>query len=375
MSALYIHIPFCKQKCHYCNFYSTASSKNRDQLINSIILELQIRKKYLNNNTLETIYFGGGTPSILTNSELERIFTAITKNYVVSHKCEITFEANPDDINSDKLDQFISQGINRLSIGIQSFDDSILKSLNRVHSATEAIKSVDLAKSKGIDNISIDLIYGIPGLSMQKWKDSLDIFNKMDIPHLSSYFLTVEEKTALDVLIRKGKYPKLKEEEGLAHFDYLLEFCDNNNIEQYEISNFCKKGSISKHNTNYWKNNEYLGIGPSAHSYNLISRQWNKSSINNYIADINNKSFSADLEILTEKNKFNEFVMLGLRTMWGIDISEIENKFGSEYQNYLLNYIKNNLKNEFIEFNDNILKLTIKGKKYADGIASDLFMI
>ena len=375
MSALYIHIPFCKQKCHYCNFYSTASSKNRDQLINSIILELQIRKKYLNNNTLETIYFGGGTPSILTNSELERIFTAITKNYVVSHKCEITFEANPDDINSDKLDQFISLGINRLSIGIQSFDDSILKSLNRVHSATEAIKSVDLAKSKGIDNISIDLIYGIPGLSMQKWKDSLDIFNKMDIPHLSSYFLTVEEKTALDVLIRKGKYPKLKEEEGLAHFDYLLEFCDNNNIEQYEISNFCKKGSISKHNTNYWKNNEYLGIGPSAHSYNLISRQWNKSSINNYIADINNKSFSADLEILTEKNKFNEFVMLGLRTMWGIDISEIENKFGSEYQNYLLNYIKNNLKNEFIEFNDNILKLTIKGKKYADGIASDLFMI
>ncbi|OYT12420.1 MAG: coproporphyrinogen III oxidase, partial [Bacteroidetes bacterium 4572_112] len=342
---------------------------------NSIILELQIRKKYLNNSTLETIYFGGGTPSILTNSELARIFAAITSNYGISHNCEITFEANPDDINSDKLDQFISQGINRLSIGIQSFDDSILKSLNRVHSATEAIKSVDLAKSKGIDNISIDLIYGIPGLSMQKWKDSLNIYNKMDIPHLSSYFLTVEEKTALDVLIRKGKYPKLKEEEGLAHFDYLLEFCDNNNIEQYEISNFCKKASISKHNTNYWKNNEYLGIGPSAHSYNLISRQWNKSSINNYIADINNKSFSADLEILSEKDKFNEFVMLGLRTMWGIDISEIENRFGSEYQNYLLNYIKNNIKNGFIEFNDNILKLSLKGKKYADGIASDLFMI
>jgi len=375
MSALYIHIPFCKQKCHYCNFYSTASSKNRDQLVDSIILELQIKKKYLNNNTLETIYFGGGTPSILTNSELERMFTAITSNYVISNKCEITFEANPDDINSDKLDQFISLGINRLSIGIQSFDDSILKSLNRVHSATEAIKSVELAKSKGIDNISIDLIYGIPGLSMQKWKDSLNIYNKMDIPHLSSYFLTVEEKTALDVLIRKGKYPKLKEEEGLAHFDYLLEFCDKNNIEQYEISNFCKNGSISKHNTNYWKNNEYLGIGPSAHSYNLVSRQWNKSSINNYIADINNKSFSADLEILTEKDKFNEFVMLGLRTMWGIDISEIGNRFGSEYQNYLLNYIKNNIKNGFIEFNNNILKLTVKGKKYADGIASDLFLV
>ena len=375
MSALYIHIPFCKQKCHYCNFYSTASSKNRDQLVDSIIIELQIQKKYLNNSTLETIYFGGGTPSILTNSELKRIFTAITSNYSTSNECEITFEANPDDINSDKLDQFISLGINRLSIGIQSFDDSILKSLNRVHSATEAIKSVELAKSKGIDNISIDLIYGIPGLSMQKWKDSLNIYNKMDIPHLSSYFLTVEEKTALDVLIRKGKYPKLKEEEGLAHFDYLLEFCDKNNIEQYEISNFCKSGSISKHNTNYWKNNEYLGIGPSAHSYNLVSRQWNKSSINNYIADINNKSFSADLEILTEKDKFNEFVMLGLRTMWGIDISEIGNRFGSEYQNYLLSYIKNNLKNEFIEFNNNILKLTIKGKKYADGIASDLFLV
>ena len=375
MSALYIHIPFCKQKCHYCNFYSTASSKNRDALILAIVKEIELRKNYLSDTPLTTIYFGGGTPSILNTNELEIIFAAIHSYYSIDKDCEITFEANPDDINKTKIQQLFDLGVNRLSIGIQSFDDDILKRLNRVHSAADAEKSVDIVKSIGISNISIDLIYGIPGLSMDKWMNSLEIFNKMDIPHLSSYFLTVEEKTALDILIRKGKYPKLKEDEGLAHFDYLLEFCQQNSIEQYEISNFCKDGLISKHNTSYWQNNPYIGIGPSAHSFNLKSRQWNASSINKYIADVNNLEFDKYIEVLSSKDKFNEFVMLGLRTKWGVNVDSVKLLFGEVFYNYLIRYINNNLNSDLILFKNRVLLLTIKGRKYADGIASDLFMI
>jgi len=375
MSSLYIHIPFCKQKCHYCNFYSTASSKNRDELIVSIIEEINQRSNYLSSSKLETIYFGGGTPSLLTHKELSGIFDAIKSNFTISTDCEITFEANPDDLNNNKLDEFIDLGINRLSIGIQSFDNEILKKLNRVHNADDAIKSVELAKSKGITNISIDLIYGIPGLSNDLWKQSLDIFKELDIPHLSSYFLTVEEKTALDILIRKGKYPKLVEEEGLAHFDYLLGFISENNYQQYEISNFCKDGLISKHNSNYWNNMSYLGIGPSAHSFNLNSRQWNKSSITKYISDIEKLNFDSDIEFLSEKDKFNEYVMLGLRTMNGINILKIKSDFGEKYYSYILDYINSNSEKELFSFENNIMKLSFKGKKFADGIASDLFMV
>ena len=375
MSSLYIHIPFCKQKCHYCNFYSTASSKNRDELVISIIEEINHRSNYLSSSKLETIYFGGGTPSLLSHKELSAIFDAIKSNFTISTECEITFEANPDDLNNNKLDEFIDLGINRLSIGIQSFDNEILKKLNRVHNADDAIKSVELAKSKGITNISIDLIYGIPGLSSDLWKQSLNIFKELDIPHLSSYFLTVEEKTALDILIRKGKYPKLVEEEGLAHFDYLLGFISENNYKQYEISNFCKNGLISKHNSNYWNNMSYLGIGPSAHSFNLNSRQWNKSSITKYISDIENLNFDSDIEFLSEKDKFNEYVMLGLRTMKGINISKIKSDFGEKYYSYIMDYINSNSEKELFSFENNIMKLSFKGKKFADGIASDLFMV
>ena len=375
MSSLYIHIPFCKQKCHYCNFYSTASSKNRDELINALAFEIRGRSNYLKNKTLDTIYFGGGTPSILTQKEISLIFDSIHSSFIIKDDCEITFEANPDDINSEKLNNIIDFGVNRLSIGIQSFDDDILKRLNRVHNSKDAIKSIELAKSKGISNISIDLIYGIPGLSLEKWKNNLNIFKKLDLPHLSSYFLTVEEKTALDILIRKGKYPKLIEEEGLEHFDYLLKFIEDNEYEQYEISNFSKKGLISKHNSNYWNNMAYLGIGPSAHSYNLKSRQWNKSSINNYILDIKNLNFDSEIEILSEKDKFNEYVMLGLRTKFGVDLNRIKRQYGDSYFDYLLGHINNNINSEYVKFENNILKLSKIGKKYADGIASDLFLV
>lgn len=375
MSSLYIHIPYCKQKCHYCNFYSTANFKNRNNLINSIIREIKYRSNYLIDKKLESIYFGGGTPSILSNGELEKIFIEIRNQFTIDKDCEITFEANPDDISISKLDEIKEFGINRLSIGIQSFDDDILNKLNRVHNSKDAIKSIELAKLKGYNNISIDLIYGIPGLTMDKWISNLEIFRQLNLPHLSSYFLTVEEKTALDVLIRKGKYPKLNEKEGLAHYDYLQEFILKNNYDQYEISNFSRDGKISRHNSNYWKNKPYLGIGPSAHSFNLNSRQWNKSSIIKYIEDVDKLNFDSDVEVLSEKDKFNEFIMLGLRTSFGINLEEVKFRFGKKYFEYLSSYINSSLNSENLLFTNNILKLSSKGKKHADGIASDLFIV
>lgn len=375
MSSLYIHIPYCKQKCHYCNFYSTANFKNRNNLINSIIREIKYRSNYLIDKKLESIYFGGGTPSILSNGELEKIFIEIRNQFKIDKDCEITFEANPDDISISKLDEIKEFGINRLSIGIQSFDDDILNKLNRVHNSKDAIKSIELAKLKGYNNISIDLIYGIPGLTMDKWISNLEIFRQLNLPHLSSYFLTVEEKTALDVLIRKGKYPKLNEKEGLAHYDYLQEFILKNNYDQYEISNFSRDGKISRHNSNYWKNKPYLGIGPSAHSFNLNSRQWNKSSIIKYIEDVDKLNFDSDVEVLSEKDKFNEFIMLGLRTSFGINLEEVKFRFGKKYFEYLSSYINSSLNSENLLFTNNILKLSSKGKKHADGIASDLFIV
>lgn len=375
MSSIYIHIPFCKKKCHYCNFYTSASSKYRDKIVNGIITEIGLRKNYLKDNHLTSIYFGGGTPSLLSALELQNIYRAIEDNFSIDTDSEITFEANPDDINPDKLAVFTELGINRLSIGIQSFNDDILKKLNRVHTSKEAYDAVKIANKFGIDNLNIDLIYGIPGLSMKIWKDTLLRFNELNLPHLSSYFLTVEDNTALQVLIRKGKYPKLVEEEGLAHYDYLQEFCANTNYVQYEISNFSKNGKISNHNTNYWKNREYLGIGPSAHSFDGFSRQWNIASMTKYIDDVENNTFDTNIEILTPKDKFNEFVMLGLRTIWGVNLLEVKNMFGEDFYSYLNNFIISQRKSDLLIFKNNILTLSEKGKKYADGIASDIFLV
>jgi len=375
MSSLYFHIPYCKSKCHYCNFYSVVNTKNKQQLLAGINKELKLRKDYLKDNKLKTIYFGGGTPSILSNNEIRTIFNNISKNYDIDKNCEITFEANPDDINREKLLALKENGVNRLSIGIQSFNNDILKKLNRKHSGETAIESVKLAKKYGFENISIDLIYGIPGLNNHIWKDSLKIFKELQIPHLSSYFLTVEQNTALDILIRKGKYPKLIEKEGIEHFEYLLDFCEQNNIEQYEISNFAKKGRLSQHNTNYWKNREYLGIGPSAHSYNGNSRQWNISSISDYILEGKNNFKNCEKEILTENDKFNEFVMLGLRTSWGVNLLEIKERFGIEKMNFIKSKIINYKKQNYLISDNENLILSKSGKIYADGIASYFFDI
>ena len=371
MSALYIHIPFCKSKCHYCNFFSTVSLKYKSELVDSILIELEQKKNYLSNNNLDTIYFGGGTPSILSNLELSSIFKKIHEIYTVNSDCEITFEANPDDISKEKLILYKELGINRLSIGIQSFNDKILAQLNRNHSAQEAINAVILAKEYGFNNMNIDLIYGIPGLTESIWKEELEKFMEFDIPHLSAYALTVEPKTALNYLINKNKYPNLNEDESITHFNYLISYLNDHKYNQYEISNFSIEGFESKHNSNYWKNNEYLGIGPSANSYNIVSRQWNSSSIKNYINEINDKTNYFGIEFLTLDEQFNEYVMLGLRTNWGIDLEIINSRFGQNYLEYLIEYFSKNL----IKFDKkgNIVVLSKNYRMLADGIASDIF--
>ncbi len=371
MSALYIHIPFCNKKCHYCNFFSTVSLKSKSKIVEAIIKEIEQKKNYLQTNILETIYFGGGTPSILSDIELSSIFNKIHQTFNVSKECEITFEANPDDINKDKLLLYKGLGINRLSIGIQSFNDETLKKLNRNHTAKEAISAIELSRKIGFDNLNIDLIYGIPGLTDDLWREELQKFFEFNIPHLSAYNLTVEPQTALEILIKKNKYPNLNEDEAINHFHYLLEFLNKNGYYQYEISNFSKFGKESKHNSNYWKNLPYLGIGPSANSFNILSRQWNHSSIKLYLESIETGQEFEEKEILSINDRFNEYIMLGLRTSWGIDIEIVKNSFGLNYKNHLEKYIEKN----YIYFQRNISKivLTPKYRMQADRIASELF--
>ncbi len=374
MASIYIHIPFCKQKCHYCNFFTTVSLKNREFLIQSIITEISQKANYLKGDIVDSIYFGGGTPSLLTVSELKSILETCSSVHHISDDCEITLEANPDDISHESLLNFKLLGINRLSIGIQSFNDDILQKLNRIHTAKVALDCIYLAKSYGFNNMNIDLIYGIPGLEMELWKKELQLFFSLDIPHLSAYFLTVEPKTALAVLIKKNKYPLPVEEEGLAHFEVLTEFMKSEGYLHYEISNFSKPNQLSRHNSNYWKHLPYVGIGPSAHSFNLVSRQWNVGSISKYIDNINSEITYSGIEFLSEEERYNEYVMLGLRTSWGIDLNWLENNVGIKFKNYLLDRIENSKFQSYLVFNNNSIILSPDGKKLADGIASDLFI-
>jgi oxygen-independent coproporphyrinogen-3 oxidase len=375
MSAIYIHIPFCKQKCHYCNFFTSSSSKNRDELVKSIAKEIGQKRQYLSQEPIQSIYFGGGTPSMLTGKELYLIVNELYKNYKISSDCEISIESNPDDLNQEKLRLFKELVFNRLSIGIQSFSDYILPQLNRVHTAKDAIESIKRAQDIGFDNITIDLIYGIPGLTMDLWKEELMLFISLNINHLSAYFLTVEEKTTLAYLIKKNKYPQIDEKLGIDHFNYLCSFMRDHDFIHYEVSNFAKEGNYSRHNTNYWRSKPYLGIGPSAHSYNLYSRQWNVSNTSLYIQNIKDGKAYAEIEMLTKNDIFNELVMLGLRTIWGIDKNHLENMLGSDFRALLESKIVSSNYRNYIINETHFTKITDEGKKYADGIAADLFIV
>ncbi|MDO9038052.1 MAG: radical SAM family heme chaperone HemW [Lutibacter sp.] len=379
MAGIYIHIPFCKQACYYCDFHFSTSLKRKEEMITAIKRELLLRKDELNKEQIETIYFGGGTPSLLKIDELRMLIDTIYEHYEVVENAEITLEANPDDLTSKKIKELAKLPINRLSIGIQSFFDDDLKFMNRAHTAEESKKCLAEA-TKYFDNITIDLIYGVPNMSNEKWLSNLKQAFDFNIPHISSYALTVEEKTVLHKLIEKGKVPPVDENLALEHYHILVSETEKRGLVNYEISNFGNPAYFSKHNTSYWFGEKYLGIGPSAHSFNGFERSWNVSNNSKYIKALLADELPSQKEQLSETNRFNEYIMTGLRTVWGVSFQKIEKEFGAKYLEELKKSAEHHIKSGLLEielrsFSGKVLVITKKGKFLADGIASDLFKI
>ena len=374
MAGIYIHIPFCSQKCHYCNFFSVASIKNKDKFLEALLHEIDLQTNYLNSEAIETIYFGGGTPSLLSAMEINQIIDKLAKVHSIIQEPEITLEANPDDLGKEKIAALNNTPINRLSIGVQSFFDQDLKYLNRVHTAEEALTSVKLASDSGFSNLSIDLIYGIPTLTEENWQRNLKTFFSMNLPHLSAYALTVEPKTALDLLISRNKMKPVEEEVVVSHFNRLMVAMKDQGYVHYEISNFCREPHFSKHNLSYWSGKKYLGLGPSAHSFDGLSRQWNVPNISEYIQATGNHKISAEIENLSENQLYNEYILTSLRTMWGTDLALIESRFGQKFLTHFLMLIEKFLHNNKVVYKDGNYCLTDEGKLFADGIASELFI-
>jgi oxygen-independent coproporphyrinogen III oxidase len=374
MIGLYIHIPFCKKVCYYCDFHFTVSLKKKEQLIEAIIKEIDLRKDYAGTSHIDTIYFGGGTPSILNFREIGKILNQIHKNFTIDKNSEITIEVNPDDLETAYLFELKNLGFNRLSIGIQSFFDEELKWMNRRHNATQAEYSIKLSQDAGFQNINIDLIYGIPGLSNERWLQNLEVFFSHNIPHLSAYHLTIEPKTVFGYQKRKGYLTEVSEEASLSSYDILIKTTKAHNYEHYEVSNFCRNGYYSRHNTNYWMQGKYLGIGPSAHSFNGSSRQWNVSVNSKYIEAVNKGEIFYEIENLTESEQFNDYLLTGLRTIWGIDMEIIEKKFGKKYTEYLQNILVKYHETDYLNVSGNKIRLTEKGMFVSDSIISGLFL-
>ena len=389
MSGIYIHIPFCKQACHYCDFHFSTSMKKKDEMILALAKEIRMRKSELldcarsdKDEVVETIYFGGGTPSVLQIADLKLLIDEVYKNYTVSENPEITLEANPDDLTNLSVraqsrtifEDYKSIGINRLSIGIQSFFEEDLTMMNRAHNSAEAKKCLQIA-TKYFDNISLDLIYGIPGMSNEKWKQNIDTALSFGIPHISSYALTVEPKTALNKLIQTGKIAKPNDDLAQEHFQILVETLEANDFIHYELSNFGKENYFSKNNSAYWLGKKYIGIGPSAHSYDGISRSWNVSNNALYIKSIQENKLPNEIEILSKTDRYNEYIMTGLRTIWGVSLDRIEKEFGNDYLDYLQKQSQKFISDELLYIENSILKPTSKGKFLTDGIASDLFYL
>lgn len=374
MSGIYIHIPFCKQACYYCDFHFSTSLKKKDQLISALAKELQLRKDEFKNTTVETIYFGGGTPSLLSIEELQFLIDTVHKNYSVATSPEITLEANPDDLFEEKIIELTQSPINRLSIGIQSFYEKDLKLMNRAHNSEEAKKCLEIA-TQYFDNISLDLIYGIPNSTSQEWLNNIETALSFGVPHISSYALTVEPKTALANFIDKGIIDDVDDEVAHKQFHQLIEQLEEAGFEHYELSNFAKPGYYSKNNSAYWLGKPYIGIGPSAHSFNGDQRAWNVKNNSIYIKKIEQNVLPLEIETLTKNDKYNEFVMTGLRTIWGVSLSKIEDKFGLHYKNFLIKEAQFYINEQLLYIEKDSLKATKKGKFLTDGIASELFML
>jgi oxygen-independent coproporphyrinogen-3 oxidase len=374
MAGIYIHIPYCRQKCHYCNFFSVASSKFLPEVMESLCQEAIKQKHYLKGVPIDSVYFGGGTPSLINSSLLKRVMETLHTEFSINSEAEITLEANPDDISPTALNEWKQMGINRLSIGIQSFRDEDLNYLNRVHNGVRAKECIDMALQAGFRNLTIDLIYGIPTLTDHAWKTNIETALKAGIKHISAYSLTVEPRTALDVMIRKGKYAPVDEVQSIRHFEILMKMMEENGFLHYEISNFCLPGYFAKHNTAYWQREPYLGLGPSAHSFDGNSRQWNVSGIAEYIKSISENSFPFESEQLSNEQQYNEYVMTGLRTMWGCNSEVINRQFGETCHSEFIGRIRKFMESGMVVETDGVYKLTLSGKLMADGIASDLFI-
>lgn len=374
MSGIYIHIPFCKQACHYCDFHFSTSMKKKEEMVLALAKEIVMRKSEFTNDVIETIYFGGGTPSVLENSELQFLIGTVYQNYKVAENPEITLEANPDDLSKERISELSKSPVNRLSIGIQSFFEEDLKMMNRAHNSAEA-KNCLAEATKYFDNISLDLIYGIPGMSDEMWKQNIETALSFGIPHISSYALTVEPKTALSKLIQTGKIAQPQDEAASNHFMILVDTLQKNGFIHYELSNFGKENYFSKNNSAYWLGKKYIGIGPSAHSYDGEKRGWNIANNSLYLKSVQNNELPIETEILTLSDRYNEYIMTGLRTIWGVSLERIENEFGLEYLNYLKKQSQKFLNDDLLFIENNILKPTLKGKFLTDGIASDLFYL
>ncbi|WP_295178539.1 radical SAM family heme chaperone HemW [uncultured Christiangramia sp.] len=373
MSGIYIHIPFCKQACHYCDFHFSTSTKKKGQLVEMLGRELKLRKNEI-PGTIQTIYFGGGTPSLLSSEELESIFLSINQNFEVSDSAEITLEANPDDLSEEVLKVLNDSPVNRLSIGVQSFFEADLKLMNRAHNATEALESLKLAK-RYFDNISIDLIYGIPGQSDKQWIENLEIALELDIPHISSYALTVEPKTALETFIKKGKIQPVTDEKFRKHFDILVQKLTNVGFEHYEFSNYGRPGFHSENNMAYWLGKAYLGIGPSAHSYDGKTRSWNVANNSLYISALAENKIPQQQEVLSLTDSYNEYIMTRLRTKFGVNSEDIHRNFGKLYEEHFVKEVQVFLENGQIEKRDSGFHISEKGKFLSDGIAAELFYL
>lgn len=373
MSGIYIHIPYCKQACHYCNYHFSTSLNNKESVINSMLKEIEI-KSVGSNDLIQTIYFGGGTPSFFATKEINKIINSIFEKFQISENPEITLEANPDDLSKAKLIELTQSYINRLSIGVQSFNDDELKLMNRSHNSNDAKTCIDNAL-KYYDNISIDLIFGMPNSNLKTWESNLNYVTSWNLNHMSAYALTVEPKTALESFVKKNIIKPLNEDLVFEQHEFMCNKMSKHEYVNYELSSFAKKGYFSRNNSAYWLRKKYIGIGPSAHSFDGSYRSWNVSNNSLYIKDISENKMFSGREKLSIIDKYNEYVMTGLRTKWGISLTHLENNFGPYYKNNFETRIVKYVNTSLVVIKDDVFRTTIKGKFLADGIASELFLI
>jgi oxygen-independent coproporphyrinogen-3 oxidase len=375
MAGIYIHIPFCKKACTYCDFHFSTSLKMKAEFMDALIMEIDLRKVVFSGEEVSTIYFGGGTPSLLTKDELKIIFEKLSDSFNISERAEITLEANPDDLTFEKIAEIKETPINRLSIGVQSFGDDDLKFMNRAHTAENAIQSIIMAQEAGFENLTIDLIYGTPGMTDESWIQNLHKSFDLNIPHISSYALTVEEKTLLHQQIKSKKMAPLSEEQSARQFEILMREMSENGYEQYEISNFCKPNGYSRHNSAYWSKDNYLGLGPSAHSFLGNSRLWNVSNNAEYIKSLSAGILPLELEVLSERDRYNEYVMTSLRTKWGCHVSQMEADFSKTINDGFKSEIQKHVQNGLVTEDKGVFTLSNEGMLLADRISADLFLL